>query len=256
MNEANPVARPPQSGSSPTLIIVAVVLGLVTVVLTNFYINMVRKDVEGRSMHVYRLNRTLEPGERLNVYKDLIPLSVSDKFRESMDAMSVIITNPGDLPVNYHDQPVTRRVNQSEFLSPSFFTGTGKTVDYQVTQGKRGTPLEINSRNAPGLLRPGMYIDISAEFTVPGKKVPQAMRIMERVKVIAVGAVTDESAGNRRINFNTITVETEPAEDLALLTIAKFVGKDGFDISIRNPTDMDARIGVNKQVLGLLGLDK
>jgi Flp pilus assembly protein CpaB len=256
MNEANPLGRPPQAGSSPTLIIVAVVLGLVTVVLTNFYINMVRKDVEGRSMHVYRLNKTLEPGDRLNVHKDLITLSVSDKFRESMDAMSVIITKPGDLPLVHHDETVTRRVNQGEFLSPSFFTGTGKTIDYQVTQGKRGTPLEINSRNAPGLLRPGMYIDISANLTQPGRKVPQSMRIMERLKVLAVGAVTDETAGSRRINFNTITVETEPAEDLALLTIAKFVGKDGFDISIRNPTDMDAKIGVNTEVLKLLGLDK
>lgn len=256
MNESNPSPNPkaPQS-SSPTLIIVAIVLGLITVVMTNIYINMVRADVEGRSMHVYRMNKNLEPGDELDIYKDLVAVSVSDKFRDGMEAMSITISEPGDLPVVYHDQPVNRRVNQGEFLSPGFFTGSGKTVDYKVPKGKRGTPLEINARNAPGLLRPGMYIDISANLQKPGEKTSQAMRVMERVKVLAVGSVTEEAPGSRRINFNTITVETEPSEDLALLTIAKFVGKDGFDISIRNPSDLDARVGINKEVLRVLGID-
>ncbi|MBI1367524.1 MAG: hypothetical protein GC162_02605 [Planctomycetes bacterium] len=257
MNAPNAPVRPAPQGASVTLIIVAASLGLVTVFMTLFYVRAVRKDIEGSAMVVYRVNKALEPGQELNVNKDLEPIIVSSKFKDGLEAMSIKFGDKGALPVEYHNQPVTRHVNQGEYLSPSFFTGGGTGVANKISPGKRGTVLAVNSRNAPGLLQPGMYIDISGSFQRPTDKVPVAIRIMCRVKVVAVGANTDETGSAKRMSYNSITVETEPEEDLALLTIAKFVGKDGFDISIRNPGDTDAPfVGVNKDILKIVGLER
>lgn len=237
-----------RSGST-TLLIVAIALGLVTVILTNLYISAVRSEAAAEQITIYELNKNVAPGHQLDADDDLRKVRVPAQFKESMsDAIT-----PSALP-NWNGQAVKRYAQEGDPLTFDLFTAAGQAVDHQIADGMRGTPLPLTSRTAPGLLRPGMFIDILATFHRDGEQ--KTLVVMERVKVVAVGAQTAESEGEARGRFNAVTVEVAPGEARALLTVARHVGEEGFDAIVRNPKDEQTRfIGINPAVQQIVGIE-
>jgi Flp pilus assembly protein CpaB len=242
--------RPVQTDNSSnmTLVVVAIVMGLLTVAINTWYIGSIRKQIEKDSFIVYKFSHNIDAGHKLNVAKDLVPQLVPNSFIKSFDTAITSL----DIDAR-KDQPLLRPAQENELLTHGFFTGGSGLLDQKVTTGKRAVALDINSRNTTGLLRPGMYIDLSANFIPPDSK-PRNIVVIEHLRVIAVGGVTDDSS-KARSSFSTVTVELEPQVIDQLLTIQKYIGKDGFDVRVRNPGDDYTKyVNINEEILRLVGL--
>ncbi|MEX2672996.1 MAG: Flp pilus assembly protein CpaB [Phycisphaeraceae bacterium] len=238
------------TGGSGTVMIVAIVLGLLVVILTNVYIAMVRSEAAGRSVEVYRFNKELQPGHVLSERRDLVLVRIPEEFADSISGA----IGPDNI-ISWDGQRLAQSAREGDPLTTALFRESREALDHKIADGKRGIALPVNSRNASGLLRPGMLIDILGTFSEEGDA-PRTLPVMERVRVVAVGTSTDE-AGGRPGTFGSITVEVEPDDAEALLTIARQVGRDGFDIAVRNPReDRTNFVGVNATVKDLIGIQQ
>ncbi len=246
--------QPIQREGNTTLLIVAIVMALVTVILTNLYIGMVRSEMAESGVEYYKLVRTIEPGEYIRD-NDLKPARTTADFAESIPGL--IRPEDKNIYVNNKNSPVMRMVYEGEPLVTDIFTAPSHQVDHKITAGKRGCPLPLSSRTAPGLLKPGMYVDILGTFPMGGSQLPRTFVVIPSVKVIAVGSITEQRDTDRRMNYSNITIEVEPRDAEHLVAIAKYIGKEGFDVLIRQPKDAQPGIaGVSAEVLKLVGIER
>lgn len=240
--------------SNITLIIVALAMGLIAAGINYWYIQRVENQISLTSKPVYRLLHQVNAGDKLRVDRDLEEVRMPAQFAEGLKTLVVIGDKERD---RQGGQAFLRAVQKGELLSNSMFTSDTALIESKITEGKRACPLPINSRNPSGILRAGMLIDLLADFTPSGGKTPQSIPVLERVKVLAVGTNIDESGKTARTGSTNITVEVDQQVGLQLLTVAKFIGRDGYDVLIRNPGDLDYKhVKVNKQVLKLVGLEE
>jgi len=240
---------------SARLLMLAVVLGIVTVILLNVYVERIRSEANERSFRIYQLNLSVAPGYRLKD-RDVVAVDVPERFRESFsNAVDAV-----GLQIRIGDA-FQRSASRGDILTYNLFTPVeGADEDRAIADGKRLVSLPINSQTVPGNLRPGMFVDIEAAFAT-GQQTAVVMPVMERVRVFAVGQLTESMAeattGRPRSigGFRSITIEVEPLEATYLSMIAKrAVGE--FELHIRNPSDMTlAKIpdgGINPAVLKLV----
>lgn len=242
-------AAPPAQGNT-TLIIVAVVMGVIVVALSNWYINSIRKQVNQATITIYKLNKPVEPGDKFrsdrDVAKVIVPKSLADGFSDAL--------REKDLSA-WHNQPFKQPARENDLLTMRLFVESGGIDGSLPEEGMAAVPLPVSSKNAPGVLRPGMRVDIIATLTQEGR-LPQAIPVMRNVRVRAVGTRTD-GGSERRGSYSSITVQVTPKEAVQLLTVSDFVGKDGFHVIVRNPADDDVDfVGVNKEVLKIVGLER
>lgn len=249
----SPNSPPPAGNPGGTkLILVALTLAIAAVIITNVYIAQVKKKVQGESFVVYRLTRSVKPGHRLarqDVQEVQMPQQFQDSFRGFVDQTG-LESRVGDT--------IRRAADQNEFLTYQLFTIPDTVNDAnQITAGMRLVAIPVNSRTAPGALRPGMFVDIEAPFDTGGV-IPIVMPVMERVKVMAMGSLMegDESTGSRTLStYRTITVELSP-EEATHMAMIKLAASGDFELQLRNPTDPELRKikrgGINPEVLELV----
>lgn len=256
MDRTTTTERP--SGGSAKLVIVAVGLAVLAVVMTNFYIEMVRRDVASSSFDVFVLKRPVLPGDRLDK-KDTDSVAVPDRFRKSFEKMGAIDAKSLDTRANDRET-FKRSAAAGDIITFSHFTTpTGKNIDKHITRGMRMISLEINSRTVPGALHEGMHVDIEAGF-LTGGAVAETLTVMERVKVIALGkrTVYDVDTNTRRRrqrSYDTITIEVTPQEATQLSMVRRIIVGE-FELHLRNPADKTrAKIpdgGINEAVIQLI----
>jgi Flp pilus assembly protein CpaB len=245
-----------QDTGNARLVLVALGLALLAVVLTNLYIEYVRRQVDEKSITVYLLTRTVQPGDRIS-RQDVDARRFPASFKEGFDAMGAM-DDPGlDIRINGRE-PFRRSASQGELLTYRLFEAPAeREVDKRVARGKRAYSLPVNARTAPGGLREGMYVDIEAPFHIGGAVV--VLPIMERMQVFALGTRTafdDPDVGGRfNVNYRNITIQVEPQEATQLSMIERLAAGE-FELHLRNPADMDApKIpggGINPRVIELL----
>ena len=241
MTQAN--TRPAQSApASTTLLLVSLGLGLVTIVLINIYMTRVRTEVYGDTFTVYRLTRSLQPGDKVqNIERDLRVVQVPSDFE---DAFSTAIS-----PQNVNSfvgQELLRAATAGDVLTYSLYTPLGGAPDDTLIRpGYRKISLPVNYRLVPKDLRPGMYVDLAGAFPLGGDTATP-LWIMDRVKVLAVGSHTladeETEAGRTRrsSNYRTIDIEVLPDEALQLFMITSMSVGD-LHLSERNPSDRNVR---------------
>ncbi len=248
----------PPTGST-RLVLVAGLLAVLAVVLTNVYIERVRTQATESSFNAYVLARTVRSGDQLKS-EYVKPVKVPEKFKDSFKDLGAM--DEEDYRVRLADKErFQRSANAGDILTYAMFiTPTGKDLDRNITTGRRMISLPINSRTAPGALHEGMYVDIEGAFHT-GASVPETLPVMERVKVIALGTRTvyDEQGGSRRRrqsrSFKTITIEVTPDEATQLSMVQRItIGE--FELHLRHPDDrVQAKIpegGINPAVLQLI----
>jgi Flp pilus assembly protein CpaB len=251
-----PTAALPRPAARPgnTVILVALILAVITVVLTNIFIQRRESAIDREAKTILVAARDLPAGHVLNPAKDLNQVRIPKQF----ESFAQGALDPETAPL-YTKKKLLRSVRQNDPLRLIHFQSADELADQKIGEGRRGVPLPVNNRTAPGLLRPGMFIDIVATLPDATKKtaVPRTLTVMERVKIVAVGAETDDSAaGGKRVSYSSITVEVDPADAEPLIAVTKFVGKDGYDIVVRNPTETMTRFDrINPEARRLLGLD-
>lgn len=240
--------EPVKSASNTTLILIAIVMAFATMIITHFYVQRIKQQVDKKMITVYRVTRQLKRGDKFKV-KEIEKHKIPVEFNESMNCITETTI------ANYFGRSLTRDVRQSEFVTPDMFTERGSANDLNISPGRRGLAIPIQSRYAPGVIAPGMIVDILGSFPEPGKQ-PKAMTVMQAVRIIAVGRATVDDT-KRTTSYNAITIEVTPAEAQDLATVNKYIGRDGYDIVVRNPgDDQPDFVGVSAAVKRAVGLEK
>ena len=229
----------PTGTGGAKLMIVAVLLAVVAVLLTNFYIEMIRREVTEKGFKVYKLTKPLSRDTPLEK-KHVEPVAVPKKFAASFRSLNTI--NEIDLKIYLAERaPLQRSAKEGELLTYEMFTSEGgRNLDQNIRKGKRWVSLPINSRTVPGALRPGMFVDIAGTFPTGGS-LPETLPVMELVKVEALGtrvAVASENDTRRSAarRYQTLTIEVTPEEAAKLTEVQKLLEGE-FDLLLRNPDD-------------------
>lgn len=251
---------PVKAGPNVALIIVAIALGLLTVIITNWYIHQIRTQVEAEEMTFWKLKAPVEEGDTLDVDRDLraVTIPAPEELR------SHYIDNLGALTreelANYDGTAFRRPANSGAILTADLFTPYGRAADeLPVRSGHLGITIEIDRDSAPPFLRPEMEINLYGTFVIPGQG-EKVTLIMEEIRVLAVGDQTSPTApsGNRR-GYNTITIELEPDEVRAIRTLnQKLVEGTEFTIALRKGTETTREIevgGINPELIKAFNLD-
>lgn len=256
MTQSAPPAAP---RSSTRLVLVALALAIFAVVLTNIYIEAVRRDVKRNSFSIYVLNRRVQPGDRFKK-EDTKRISVPRDFEESFKALGAVMEADFDDLASRGEQFQRSAGANDILLFSQFVTPSGKgDIDRAIQPGRRLIALPVNSRRIAGELRPGISVDIQAAFNLGGS-VPGVLTVMENVKVSAVGSrtIADEQAdpSNARplTGYRTISIEVSP-EDATYLNMIERVMVGDFDLLLRNPDDAAVKNkggGINPDVLNLI----
>lgn len=245
-------APPPSSQPNLTLLLVAMCLGLVAAIAHVWRVEQVRTAAEQKSVTIYKVTRTLEPGDTVKD-KDLRATSVPAAFDDFYSGAIL----PGDLST-VMGKRVRRRVAEGSPLTHLDFTGGGTGDSLGITRGKVLVVLPVSTDTAPPILSPEMRVNIAAAITPRGGTLT-VMRVMEAVRVVAVGARTKDAGDVRRSrSYSTVTIEVEPKEAAILNTIKRYLPDEEFIIEIRAAEDPTREIitgGINQKVLGALGID-
>lgn len=253
-----PVKQQDQQINIP-LILVAAAMGLITVIAWSWYIAKLKHTINTDTITLYRMKVSVEPGETLklkDLYEIQVPASLEKDFSEDVHAV-----RPSDLKTLYLDPKNPTRfvqpARQSQLLTTDLISGSAASKRIEPASGKRAITIPVASEGAPPILDPNTFVDLSAVITPRGQRT-QSMLVMERVKVLAVGDRTTNSADTKRVRgYNNITVEVTPDEAQQLATIQQFAAEQKFRIDIRNPADNTRKIyseGVNPELLRALNL--
>lgn len=254
MTQTNPLLDAQQNKGNATLVLVALALGVVTVILTGVHIHNIRQQTAEELVTVYVLNRAMSPGDKLKK-KDLDERRVSKSSLEGWGKKLILTGQLG----NWLDQPVKAHASENSYLTTLLFVPQqGDSMKVTVSEGKRAYALPVNSRTAPTALDINDYIDIQAFITLPGQP-PQSMLIMERVRVLQVGDRRVPIEQVKRVTgYSTIMVEVEPQQARDLSTIRRYMneGRGEYEIVIRNPSDItrdpDLKGGINPKLLKII----
>lgn len=249
---------PPKTGPNFTLILIALGLGLLTVVITNWYIHQVRAQVESQRMTLYKLNHPVEPGDKLSE-RDYTSFTIPATEEVQAHYIQGLGAFTAEEIENRHGQRFKRYANTSALLTHSLFTEEGRNAagGPDLRDGYRGVTLEVDRSTAPPILRPQMVVDLSGYLNIRGKGEKERL-VMERVRVLAVGGQTSATASNRDRGYSDITVEVLPAEARALKTIAARLPDNEFTIVIRSKIDDELEIetgSINPELVQAYDLD-
>ena len=228
-----PSAANPPSGNVK-LVIVAVVLAVLAVILVNVFIGLDRSGRTGKEIEIYRLNVSVRPGDKFNSSMDVTAHLVNEKYRNGLG--KGLIVGVQEL-ANRNGKRFLRQAEENTVLTHSLFTEAGDTpMLLTPNMDMRLIPIAVNSRKAPGLLRPGSYVDIEAPFNIGGR-IPLVLPVMEKVKVWAVGRrVLGEDNSRAVRGYQTITIEVKPTTATQLSMVEK-LAVGNFELHLRDPAD-------------------
>lgn len=250
-----PSSTPPAANST-RLVVIALVVALAAVALINIYVEMVRRQAQPGAFTIYRLNRAVRPGDKLNE-RMVDPIRVPEQFQETFN------NAVGEEGLSaYLGEPFQRAASANDPLTSNLFIAPDDDeIDRQISPQKRLIAIPVNSRHMEEVLRPGMYVDIEAPFPSNGPK-PNVLPVMELVQIMAVGdrsVVDEESSGasqrGRVGRYSHILIEVTPSEATQFSKITKLATGD-YELHLRRPGDSDRpKIpdgGINPIVLRLI----
>ena len=218
---------------STNLVIVAIIIAVVAVILNIIYITQLKNKNTETSFMVYKLKTSVDRGDKFDPNDDVIAQPISDSLYDSFSQY----VKDGSIDT-YRGDRFEKPAKQGDLLSPDLFAPPDiESTIGKITVGMRRIALPVNSKPAPGGLRPGAFVDIEANFSSNPSK-PDIMTVMEVVKVKAVGkwGVADQRKSQSSSNFKTIDIEVTPEQATMFSTISKVVVGE-FEIQLRNAGD-------------------
>lgn len=133
----------------------------------------------------------------------------------------------------------------------SHFDAARKTRRFDVVTRGRAFSTVVTERKAlGGMLRPNEEVDLLLTVfpLVRQEREPQAVTLLQKVRVLAVGPVTTQTLGTRQVRYNDVTFLLVP-EEVEVLSLARRSGQ--ITASLRAPDDLDTipRGNTNTQTL-------
>jgi Flp pilus assembly protein CpaB len=236
------MAEDTQGFASKKLLIAAVALGVIAVVLYNVQINRVREASRGETVTLLRVTRDLRPGDRITE-RDIQRVEMDTEFVEGLG--NVLKSSDAEYALQ---STVNQPVPRGTWLMYEFTVSLEEAQPSRiVSPGRVGAPITVDPRKTPGeLLQPNDRVNIMGLLALP-KKPPQTYRILENVKVLAVGGKayreptggeSPQFDGMRQYTKLTLDIPQDISQQLANIE-TYLVGS--FWVEVRNPLDYDAR---------------
>jgi|GEM_PF-1327323 len=235
------------------LLVTALGLGLLVVILFNFYVSRVRAEARGETTVVFQYARTLSPGEEIR-RKDLKPVAIPSWIASQLPNIVKGVRNAeggwdpeGGLisgERNEKNAQVNSVVSKDDFV---YWTDTTKEArdmpSDKITPGMVARAVPIDPRESPGeILRVGDRVRLSGRFALRGKGT-RAYPILDGVRVLTVGGkyVSEDpsmarfSGNEGQRSYRSITVEVDEKEAMKLTdVVAQVVGDVVLEIRNRN----------------------
>ncbi len=225
-----------QNKGNSTLVLIALALGVVTVILTFLHIQNIRKQTDQQMITVYQLKRDVKPGDKIKENRDIEAMQVPEPSVANIK--SRLMTK--DQFSSWFDREVKNPASEGSWLTFDLWASeSSEGANIIVNEGKRAYALPVNSRTADPRLDINDFVDIRATLTLPGK-MTQSMLVMERVRVLRVGDRTVSRDQARRLTgYSNISVEVTPEQARQLATIRLYIeqGRGDFEIDRRNAGD-------------------
>ncbi len=211
-----------------TLLIFAVVLGIVAVVL----LQIDQRRTRGGTVYVFRATRAVEPPGTLQGAVEVvgIPANTYAPMRSQVPTR--------ELEAWVTTTPVVRELNAGETIT---FDALQKSADegLRIGAGMRAVGLEVQSAQAVGyLIRPGDLVDVLA--TVPEAERIVAKHVLQARRVLAVDQQyrLEDSAFLQNRTYSTVTLEVTPGQ-AEVLEAYRGIVRTGFSLSLRPRGELD-----------------
>jgi Flp pilus assembly protein CpaB len=204
------------------LLFIALGLGLIVVVIYNVHIYRVRREGRGKTIRLLRVSRDMDSGDKV-ARDDIVVIPVDKRFENSLG--NVIGADSLEFAVG---STVNQAIEKDQWLLWGHITRVGEDNPNPISRGMVGVTVPIDPQRVPGtLLRPRDRVNILAVLG-PGKGPLKTYRIIDWVRVLAVGGRGPEqaratSSGTRRPVgmriYRSITVEVTPDVSLQLANV-------------------------------------
>jgi len=237
MAEEAPVVR------NKGMLVVAFVLAAVVVVIYNWQAARIRSEARGETIYLLRFRRNMRAGEQLDVKKDLVIDERSKQWEGRMGSV-VVLARPaqaGTVDKYYLNQ----YVRKGDYLRYNhIYHETKDLPSSNLTTGMVGRSVPVDPRNVPGdRLRVGDHVSLFGIISL-GKQTPESYRIIESVRVFAIGGQgLKETVSTRKglqladrgqRSYRSIVIELSPSESLILNNVLSHV-RGGVGVELLPP---------------------
>lgn len=209
------------------LLVIALVLGGVSVFVYNMHIRAVRNEYEGNKVKVVEITTDLEPGSRIK--KDNIrPHQILADEVDKKSYGNVIPWSQRDWLLTQGGKKVNQAVSKNNFLLWEHVTGRGGTIpSAKLTEGMVLKAIEIDPSQSLGdALSAGDRVNLCGLF--PAGNGYKSQRIIEAVRVVNIGGKGASSSSRRGTSksYRKITIEVPENVSLKLDNVlTHMVGK-------------------------------
>ncbi|MCC5830383.1 MAG: hypothetical protein JJU36_13140 [Phycisphaeraceae bacterium] len=234
-----PQANRPIEGSK--MLVISFLLAFFAVVVVLVYVSQIRAQNVEQMVTLYRLNKSLEPGDVFSADRDVTSFRVPNSIVPNLEYLSPIV---GDADLQGRNRTEVRRAASANSLVTNFLF---REMDEGLVSGlpsddRRGFPITITGDEVPETLRPGMTVDIIGTFPPgAGGSFPRKMLVMENVRVLNVGSLVRDATGEGRgaaRGFRTIGLDIGPEDQVPLAQVRTITSQyGGFQLTLRNPGD-------------------
>jgi len=241
MAEETAEGSPTPGVSNKKLLAVAIVLAAVVVVLYNVQISRYRKAQAGETVELLRVATDMRVGDRIT-RDDLEVVKMNVAFARGL--ANCLTADRIDYAIG---STLNRDVRKGQWLLYEYTISPTQDNPSRRIQPRWVThTISVDPQKTPGeILNVGDRVNILGMLAVGGKPL-QAYRIIENLKVIAVGGRSFQqqaSVGRRRRGsssaarqYRKITVEVPPDVSLQLANVLSHV-RGSLWVEVRNPAD-------------------
>ena len=221
-------------------LMVAVVLGVMSILLVNSYIKNVQEQATygQEPVEVLAARKDIQAGEELS--DDMVErIQIARKFKDRVESA----VQTGDLK-GYLGKRLSESVPAGQMLQRLHFRqGDASFAELDLEPGQRAVTLAVDAVTGQStMLRPGDYVDVYGYFEVQeeDRQAPRqlAALLTHKMLVLAIDNITD--AGGRYVrNYRTVTLRVEPSQVAKLILAANRGTLHMISMSEEEPTNLN-----------------
>lgn len=216
-----------------TVLIVAIVLGLLVAGIYEYQVSSIRNADKKNQVFLLQFRHDVKPGARIErKHFDFRPVP-----RSIAEGLGVVTLNDPEDINRYRDEPLTRGGKVNQFLRFDHLKRSSSlSPSVRIEEGNVAVPLMLDPRLSPGeILRPGDHVNVIAEFDFTGQG-RREYYVIKGVRVHTVGGKgLEEDEDTGRVNdrgvrtFRGLTVEVR--QDVSL-TLRRLMGEKTVSVEV------------------------
>ena len=237
MAEDKPVVR------NKGMLLLAALVGLLTVLLYNFQVQRVRQEARGETIYVMEFTRPVKADEEIDVEEDLVVREYPKQFEGGLGDV-VVLANPSEKDM-LRNRYMRQAAKPGDFLQYGHISSLASKLPSQnISPGMAVISVPVDRTEVPGdILRVGDYVFLYGVVALPNKK-PQTHVLIRNVRVRTVGGKgleqTEVTKAGLRLadggqqSYRQISIEV-PSDEVLLLNDVLTNVDGGVGVGLVNP---------------------